>query len=59
MRYQNDLLIDLWCGHGLCIGIVEGCKMKYKKKKKPVPPVTIIGDAVTREIMKIKAIKVQ
>jgi len=55
--YQNDLLIDLWCGHGLCIGIVEGCKMKHKKKKKRVPPVTIIGDAVTREIMKIKAIK--
>jgi len=31
--------------------------MKYKKKKKPVPPITIIGDAATREIMKIKAIK--
>jgi len=33
--------------------------MKHKKKKKPVPPITIIGDAVTREILKIKAIKVQ
>jgi len=33
--------------------------MKYKKKKKPVPPITIIGDAVTHEILKIKAIKVQ
>jgi hypothetical protein len=33
--------------------------MKYKKKKKPVPPITIIGDAVTREIIKIKVIKVQ
>ena len=33
--------------------------MKHKKKKKRVPPVTIIGDAVTREIIKIKAIKVQ
>jgi len=35
----------------------RGIKMKHKKKKKPVPPVTIIGDAVTREIIKIKAIK--
>jgi len=56
MRYQNDLLIDLWCGHGLCIGVIARCKMKYKKKKQH-PPVTIIGDCVTREIMKIKAIK--
>ena len=33
--------------------------MKYKKKKqdKQQQPVTIIGDCVTREIMKIKAIK--
>jgi hypothetical protein len=40
-------------------GVIKGCKMKYKKKKEPKkqPPVTIIGDCVTREIMKIKAIK--
>jgi len=40
-------------------GFIKGCKMKYKKKKqvKQQPPITIIGDAVTREIMKIKAIK--
>jgi len=39
--------------------IIKGGKMKYKKKKqvKQQPPVTIIGDCVTREIMKIKAIK--
>jgi len=55
MIYLLCCIFVLFC----TIALLRGGKMKYKKKKEPKkqPPITIIGDCVTREIMKIKAIK--
>ena len=51
-----DLLTIVHIRFILRHGITTGCKMKYKKKKEPKkqPPVTIIGDCVTRK-MKYKS----